>query len=400
MLNDQWLRRHTDEARAALTRRSSPRALAALDTWLALDAERRAAATGYDALRAAQGGAAEVRAAAEALDILSARQRAIARSLPNAPDRRVPDGASPAANRVIRGWGAPPAFSFTPAAHDTLGAALGALDQPRATRLSGPRFPLLLGAGARLARALATWLLDGHTAAGYLEVAPADLLRAATLEGTGHLDAHAGELFAIPDDQLYLSPTAEAQLVALYAGETFDAARLPLKLTAYTQAYRREAGSAGAKTRGLLRQRQFGKVELVQLVTPEQADVALDELIGHAEEALRTLGLPYRLMELCAGELPFSARRSFDLEVWLPSLNDYLEIASISDCGTFQSRRLALRFRPRPGAAARELVTLNGSALPIGRTLAALLENGQRADGSVALPSALLPYGAPPELHP
>jgi seryl-tRNA synthetase len=265
--------------------------------------------------------------------------------------------------------------------------------------MSGPRFPLLLGAGARLARALAAYLLDSHTAAGYLEVAPPDLLRAETLVGTGHLPAHEEELFTIPRDGLYLSPTAEAQLVALHAGETLAAGRLPVKLTAYTQAYRREAGSAGAKTRGLVRQHQFGKVELVRIVEPEEADAALEEMIAQAEGPLRALDLPYRLVEVCAGELPFSARRSFDLEVWSASLGNYLEIASLSDCGTFQARRLALRYRPRPGATARFPHTLNGSALPIGRTLAALLEHGQRADGSVALPAALAPYGAPSELR-
>ena len=319
--------------------------------------------------------------------------------MPNAPDSRAPDGDESGANPLIRTWGTPPAFDFTPAPHDTLGAALGLLDLPRATRMSGPRFPLLLGAGARLARALASFLLDSHIAAGYLEVAPPDLLRAETLEETGHLPSHEEELFAIPRDGLYLSPTAEAQLVALYASETLEAARLPVKLTAYTQAYRREAGSAGTKTRGLLRQRQFGKVELVRIVAPEEADAALAEMIGEAEGSLRALELPYRLVEVCAGELPFSARRSFDLEVWLPSLGGYLEIASLSDCGTFQARRLALRYRPHPGATARYPHTLNGSALPIGRTLAALLEHGQRADGSVALPAALAPYGIPAELR-
>jgi seryl-tRNA synthetase len=399
MLSEQWLRRHPEQARAALARRASPDALATLDTWLALDAERRAAATRHDSLRVVRSDAAEVRAAAEALDILSARQRAAALTLPNAPDPRVPNGNSPDANRVIRIWGQPPTFEFTPAAHDTLGAALGIFDQPRATRLSGPRFPLLLGAGARLARALAAWLLDSHAAAGYLEVAPPDLLRAATLEGSAHLPAYADELFAIPRDDLYLSPTAEAQLIGVYAGETFAAARLPIKLTAYTQAYRREAGSAGSRTRGLLRQRQFGKVELVRLVAPEEADAAMEEIVAEAEAPLRALGLPYRVVELCSGELPFSARRSYDLEVWLPSLADYLEIASISDCGAFQARRLELRYRPRPGATARPLATLNGSALPIGRTLAALLEHGQRADGSVTFPTMLAAYGAPSKLR-
>jgi seryl-tRNA synthetase len=383
MLNERWLRRSPDEARAALARRNAgPEALAALDAWLSLDAERREAAARFDAL-AAQGSA--IRHARTDLDDLTTRQRAVALALPNAPDPRAPDGGGPDANRIVRFWGTPPVFAFTPAPHDALGAALGLLDLPRATRMSGPRFPLLLGAGARLARALASYLLETHIAAGYLEVAPPDLLRAETLVGTGHLPAHEDELFAIPRDNLYLSPTAEA--------------RLPLKLTAYTQAYRREAGSAGSKTRGLLRQRQFGKVELVRIVAPEEADAALEEMIAEAEAPLRALELPYRVVEMCAGELPFSAQRSFDLEVWMPTLGGYLEIASLSTCGTFQARRLGLRYRPRLGAAARHPYTLNGSALPIGRTLAALLEHGQRADGSVALPAALTPYGAPGELR-
>lgn len=396
MLSERWLRRNPEEARDALRRRGAgSETLAALDAWLSLDEQRREAAQRLDALA---GHSAEVHAARHALDALAARQREVALALPNTPDPRAPDGARPADNRYVRAWGEPPPFAFTPATHDALGAALGILDLPRATRMSGPRFPLLVGDGARVARALAAYLLDAHRAAGYLEVAPPDLVRAETLVGTGHLPVHEEELFAVPRDGLYLSPTAEAQLVALHAGETLDSGRLPVKLTAFTQAFRREAGSAGAKTRGLLRQRQFGKVELVQIVPPEEVDAVLEQMISQAESALQALRLPYRLVEVCAGELPFSARRSFDLEVWLPSLGNYLEIASISDCGTFQSRRLGIRFRPRPGATARHPHTLNGSALPIGRTLAALLEHGQRAGGSVALPAVLEPYGAPAEL--
>jgi seryl-tRNA synthetase len=326
--------------------------------------------------------------------------RALALTLPNAPDARTPDGADATANRLVRSWGEPPAFGFAPQPHDVLGAALGILDLPRATRMSGPRFPLLLGAGARLARALAAFMLDAHHAEGYVEVAPPDLLLAATLIGAGHLPRHAGELFALPDDGLYLSPTAEAQLIALHAGETLDVDALPLAYTAYTQAYRREAGSAGAQTHGLLRQRQFGKVELARVVAPETTDEALVALVASAEALLRRLGLPYRVVELCAGELPFSARRTFDLEVWLAGEGRYIEISSVSDCGEFQARRLGLRYRLRPGAAAAYPHTLNGSALPIGRTLAALLEHGQRADGSVTLPAALAPYGAPAMLTP
>jgi seryl-tRNA synthetase len=414
MLSERWLRAQPEQARAALRRRYADEAtLAAFEAWLALDTERRDVATRCDALASEVkrlGAAhdqrqtearASLRAMRRALDDLTDRMRALALALPNAPDARTPDGADATANRVVRVWGAPPGFDFAPQSHDVLGARLGILDLPRATRLAGPRFPLLLGDGARLARALAAFMLDAHRAEGYVEVAPPDLLLATTLTGSGHLPRHAGELFALPDDGLYLSPTAEAQLVALHAGETLDADRLPLAYTAYTQAFRREAGSAGARTHGLLRQRQFGKVELVRVVTPEAADDALASLVASAEALLRRLGLPYRVVELCAGELPFSARRTFDLDVWLAGEGRYIEISSVSDCGAFQARRLQLRYRPQPGARTVAYPhTLNGSALPIGRTLAALLEHGQRADGSVALPSALMAYGAPSELAP
>jgi seryl-tRNA synthetase len=415
-LSERWLRGRPEQARAALLRRHADAAtLDAFERWLALDTERRATATRFDTLAAdvkrlnagerapsaehAQR-QADLRAAQRALADLTSQMRALALALPNAPDERTPDGADATANRPVRSWGDPPTFDFAPQPHDTLGARLGILDLRRATRMSGPRFPLLLGAGARLARALAAFMLDAHRAEGYVEVAPPDLLLAATLTGTGHLPRHAEDLFALPDDGLYLSPTAEAQLIALHMGETLDAAALPLAYTAYTQAYRREAGSAGARTHGLLRQRQFGKVELARVVTPEAADEALAALVASAEALLRRLGLPYRVVELCAGELPFSARRTFDLEVWLAGEGRSIEISSVSDCGEFQARRLGLRYRPRPGAMAAYPHTLNGSALPIGRTLAALLEHGQRADGSVTLPAALTPYGAPAILTP
>lgn len=416
MLSERWLRAHPEQARAALARRhADATTLDALDSWLTLDAERRRVASVHDALAAevkrsaadvssnhpdADARQATLRQARRTLDDLTERMRAAALALPNAPDERTPDGADALANRVIRSWGDAPFFDFPPRRHDTLGAALGILDLPRATRMSGARFPLLVGAGARLARALAAFLLDLHIANGYVEVAPPDLLLESALIGTGHLPRHADELFALPKDGLYLSPTAEAQLTALHAGETLDARDLPLAYTAYTQAYRREAGSAGARTHGLIRQRQFGKVELVRIVAPGEADGALAEMVASAEEPLRRLGLPYRVVELCAGELPFSARRTFDLEVWLAGERRYLEISSVSDCGDFQARRLGLRYRPRPRAAATYPYTLNGSALPIGRTLAALLEVGQRGDGSVSLPDALIPYGAPETLAP
>lgn len=410
MLSDRWLRGRPEQARAAFQRRHvDTETLANYETWLALDAERRATATRFDALsadvkRANAGDRStpydqrrdDLREAQRTLDTLAGRQRDLALTLPNAPDPRVPDGADASANRVVRTWGAPPTFDFQPQTHETLGAALGILDLPRATRMAGPRFPLLVGDGARLARALAAFMLDAHAHEGYIEVAPPDLLLGSALTGTGHLPKFADELFALPRDGLYLSPTAEAQLMALHAGDTLDARDLPLAYTAYTHAYRREAGSAGARTHGLLRQRQFGKVELARIVPPDMADEALEGMVASAEALLQRLGLHYRVVELCAGELPFSARRTFDLEVWLAGEGRFIEISSVSDCGDFQARRLGLRYRPKPGAASTYPYTLNGSALPIGRTLAALLEAGQQAGGAeIRVPRELSPFGAP-----
>lgn len=405
MLNERYVREHPDTVRAALRRRhAGADAERALDEWLALDAERRALATHHDTLartrRAPPVATAdearqrehERREAAEALAAIEARARALLLQLPNLPDARVPEGAGPQDNVELHRWGGPRAFDFTPRPHEALAAALGILDLPRATKLAGPRFPLLMGAGARLARALAALMLDLHAAAGYVEVAPPHLLRTEALEGTGHLPRHADELYVIPRDSLYLSPTAEAPLIALHAGETLPEARLPLDYTAWTPCFRREAGSARAATRGLIRQHQFEKVELVRIAIPETSDAAFEALLTQAEAVLRALELPHRAVALCAGELPFASQRTVDLEVWLPAQGRYVEISSVSDCGAFQTRRLNLRYKPAAGGRARHPHTLNGAALAIGRTLAALLENGQRADGSVALPPALAPY--------
>lgn len=407
MLNERSVREHPDETLAALRRRhAGSDAERALEQWLALDAGRRATATRRDALarrvaelHAAGGTTAgpdlhaaehELRAVEEALVVVTAQARRTLQRLPNLPDARVPGGDGPDRNVELRRWGEPPAFDFTPQRHDELGAALGILDLPRATKVAGPRFPLLVGAGARLARVLASFMLDLHTAHGYVEIAPPHLLKTETLEGTGHLPRFTDDLYAVPRDDLWLSPTAEAQLVSLHAGETLTEARLPLAYTACAPAFRREAGSSRSATRGLIRQHQFDKVELVRLATPETADAAFDAILAESEEVLRRLGLAYRVVALCAGDLPFASQRTLDLEVWMPGQGRYVEIASISDCGPFQSRRLNIRYKPSAGGRARHPHTLNGSALPIGRTLAALLENGQRADGSVALPDALV----------
>lgn len=397
MLDERLLRTRPDVVRAGLRRRhASGGALAVLDAWRELDGRRRGLAAARDRL------ATEVTAGTAARGALEAAQRALAQvvraaricllALPNLPDPRVPDGATAAENIEVGRWGTPPAFAFAPRPHWELGAALGILDAERAVRLAGARFPLLLGAGARLARALAALMLDLHAARGYIEVAPPHLLRASALEATGHLPHFADDLYLLPTDDLALSPTAEVQLVALHAGETLPAARLPLAYTACAPAFRREAGSAGRATRGLIRQHQFDKVELMRIATPETSDTAFATIQADAEAVLRALELPYRVVALCAGELPFSAARTHDLEVWLPSQGGYVEISSISDCGPFQARRGHLRYRPEGGGRARYPHTLNGSALAIGRTIAALLENGQREDGGVRLPPALAVY--------
>lgn len=407
MLNERLIRDHPERIREALRRRhANAETEQALEAWRSLDARRRALATHHDEVaRAATdrrarmgttGASAQVRAAErerktieDEVASLTSRQRDLLLRLPNIPDARTPDGFNEADNVELARWGVPGVFDFAPRRHDDLAVALGLLDPPRAVTLSGSRFPLLVGRGARLQRVLSAMMLEMHTACGYIEIAPPHLLRAETLEGSGHLPHYVDDLYTVRDGALSLSPTAEAQLVALHAGETLDETTLPLAYTAATPSFRREAGSSGSATRGLLRQHQFEKVELVRVVTPESADAAFDTLRADAEAVLRRLELPYRVVALCAGELPFSAQRTHDLEVWMPGMGEYVEISSVSDCGQFQARRLNMRYRPSGGGHARYPHTLNGSALAIGRTIAALLENGQRADGSVRLPAAL-----------
>ncbi|HEY7780258.1 MAG TPA: serine--tRNA ligase [Ktedonobacterales bacterium] len=394
MLNDRFVREHPEIVRAGLRRRGDA-TTATLDAWLAADARRRALAaerdTAASARRESQTRDGDFSAARRELAEVEAEARTLMLQLPNPPADDVPEGVGSHANVEMRRGGAPPVFTFTPAPHWELARALGIFDAAGATKLAGPRFPLLLGMGARLARALATLMLDHHTARGYIEVAPPYLVRAATLVGSGHLPHFSGEMYRIAGEDLTLSPTAETQLIGLHAGETLPEERLPLAYASWAPAFRREAGSAGRTTHGLLRQHQFEKVELVRVVTPETAATAFQTLVADAEAVVLALGLPYRIVALCAGELPFSSARTWDIEVWMPSQPAYVEVSSISDCGTFQARRSRLRYRPA-GARPRYPHTLNGTGLAIGRTLAALLENGQRADGSVALPPALHAY--------
>jgi seryl-tRNA synthetase len=382
-----------------------------LDRFVALDAERRALVTRLEdkrrrrnELTAVRGRPdpqtlADMKALKEEIHHLEAETEraerelaAVEQGIPNAPQESVPRGRDESANRVERTWGEPRRFDFEPAAHWDLGPALGILDFERGAKLAGARFTVLTGAGARLSRALASFMLDLQTREhGYQEVAPPILNNAETLLGTGHLPKFETDLFRTREG-LYLIPTAEVPLTGLHRDEILGAESLPLLYTAFTPCFRAEAGAAGRDTRGIIRQHQFDKVEIVALTTPEDSSAALETLTGHAEEVLRRLELPYRVVSLCTGDLGFSSSKSYDLEVWLPAQNTYREISSCSNCESFQARRANIRFRRDAGAKPEFVHTLNGSGLAVGRTLVAVLENYQRADGSVEIPAALVPY--------
>jgi seryl-tRNA synthetase len=323
----------------------------------------------------------------EAIDDLELR-------LPNLPHASVPVGADESANRVERTVGAPPSFDFEPQNHWDLGTRLGILDFERGAKLAGARFTVYRGAGARLERALAAFMLDLHTGEhGYLEIIPPFLVNAEAMLGSGQLPKFAQDAFRVEGAGYYLIPTAEVPLANLHREEVLDEAELPLRYVAWTPCFRAEAGSYGRDVRGLIRQHQFGKVELVQYTQPERSYDALEELTAHAEHVLQRLELPYRVVSLSTGDMGFAAAKTYDLEVWLPGQGAYREISSCSNCEDFQARRANLRYRPAGGEGrSRYLHTLNGSGLAVGRTLIAVLENYQRADGSVTVPAVLRPY--------
>ncbi len=315
-------------------------------------------------------------------------------SIPNLPDDAAPDGDSDEFAVEVRRVGTPPAFPFEPKDHVDLGEATGILDFARATKLSGPRFAVSRGAGAALERALTTLFLDLHTRRhGYIEHAVPYLVTRKTMTGTGQLPKFEEDLFktGVADRELFLIPTAEVPLTNLYADEIIPSAELPLALTAHTPCFRSEAGSYGRDTRGLIRQHQFSKVEMVRIVDPKDADAELEKMVSHAEACLKELGLAYRVVTLAAGDTGFSAQLTYDIEVWIPSQNTYREISSISNFGTFQARRANIRTRGEDGKP-KLVATLNGSGLPVGRTVAALLEQSQQEDGSLVLPESLFPY--------
>ncbi|MBI4957100.1 MAG: serine--tRNA ligase [Myxococcales bacterium] len=412
-----------EELRAALARRSEQTA-ALLDPLMELGRARRVTIARSEALAAERNAASKAMATADKKSAEFAQKRESLKALgnelkeaeaelariearisdglaviPNIPAPETPSGRGSEDNPVVHVWGDKPRFDFEPRAHWDLGPALGILDFERAAKLSGPRFVVMMGAGARLERALIQFMLDLHTREhGYTEVLPPFLVKDTALYGTGQLPKFEADLFKTrksdPDRtyDLYLTPTAEVPLTNLHADEILDGARLPVAYTAYTPCFRSEAGSYGSDVRGMIRQHQFNKVELVRLCQPESSSAELERLTSHAEEVLKRLGLHFRRVSLCTGDLGFSAQRTFDLEAWLPGQDAFREISSCSNCGDFQARRAAIRYRPAPGDKPRLLHTLNGSGLAVGRTVIAILEQYQQVDGSVLVPPALVPY--------
>jgi seryl-tRNA synthetase len=324
---------------------------------------------------------------------LDERLRELLKNIPNIPHASVPVGRGAEDNREVRRWGEPRQFDFEPRAHWDLGPQLGILDFERAAKISGARFAVYSGIGAKLERALANFMLDVHTRElGYTEVLPPFIVNSASLYGTGQLPKFAEDLFKLEGTDYYLIPTAEVPVTNLYRDEVLEAERLPIKLCAWTACFRSEAGSYGKDTRGIIRQHQFQKVELVKFALPENSYDELESLTHDAEAILQRLGLPYRVVTLCTADLGFSAAKTYDLEVWLPSSGEYKEISSCSNFEAFQARRANLRFRRGGKGKTEFLHTLNGSGLAIGRTWLAIIENYQQADGSVAVPEALRPY--------
>jgi seryl-tRNA synthetase len=319
--------------------------------------------------------------------------RTLLAGIPNIPNDSVPVGHSADDNKEVRKWGTPPSFSFTPKPHWELGEQLGVLDLERATKLSGARFAVYWDLGARLERALASFMLDLHTSQhGYTEVLPPYMVNSDSMYGTGQLPKFADDLFKIDKRDLWLIPTAEVPLTNLYRDETLDASRLPHSITGYTPCFRSEAGSYGKDVRGIIRQHQFQKVELVKFTRPEDSYAQHEKLTHDAEMILQKLGLHYRVMLLCTGDMGAASAKTYDLEVWLPGQQLYREISSCSNFEAYQARRANIRYRPEGSKRSEYVHTLNGSGLAVGRTWLAILENYQQADGSVMIPEALRPY--------
>lgn len=336
---------------------------------------------------------AEIKALDKKLSANEEIVRSILMGIPNIPHSTVPVGKDENDNPVERKIGTPPEFDFEPLPHWDIGTRLNIFDFDRAAKITGARFPLYLGAGARLERALISFMLDLHTTRhGYTEILPPFMVNRTTMTGTGQLPKFEEDLFKLDGWDYYLIPTAEVPVTNIFQGETIEADRLPIRYTAFTPCFRSEAGSYGKDTRGLIRQHQFNKVELVNFTTPESSYAELETLTECAERVLELLELPYQVITLCTGDIGFSAAKTYDLEVWMPSQNVYREISSCSNFEDFQARRAGIRFKTKGQKGSRLVHTLNGSGLAVGRTVAAILENNQQADGSVIIPEALRPY--------
>ncbi|NLL36835.1 MAG: serine--tRNA ligase [Fretibacterium sp.] len=415
MLDLRWVLSHMEEAQAFLSNRHFDFDLSVLT---GLDEERRRLIVQTEELKARRNEGSrkvgeakkvgvdaselmeEIRKIGDASREVDARLSEVEEelgkilmSLPNRLHETTPVGVSEEDNQVVRTWGTPKSFSFEPQAHWDLGERLGIMDFEKGVMLAQSRFTVLKGLGSRMERALISFMLDLHTSRhGYMEMQPPFMVRSAILEGTGQLPKFADDLYRIEGEDLWMIPTAEVPLTNLHRETILEENDLPKYYTAYTPCFRREAGSAGRDVRGMLRQHQFDKVELVKLCTPETSYDELEKLTADAEEVLQTLELPYRVVALCSGDIGFGSAKTYDLEVWLPSQGKYREISSCSNCEDFQARRMNTRYRPVSGGRPRFVHTLNGSGVAIGRTLIAIVENYQQEDGSVTVPEALIPY--------
>jgi seryl-tRNA synthetase len=414
MLDLNYFRDHLDVMERMLADRNTPLGLA---DFRKNDAERRALITAVERLKAERNKAsdeiARLKKAGQDASALLARMKQVSDEIkqldervsgiedltrefllrvPNVPHRSVPVGHSAAENLEVRRWGAPPKFSFAPKPHWDLGEAAGILDLERARKIAGTRFALYRGAGARLERALANFFLDVHTKEqGYTEILPPFIVNTASLIADGKLPKYATDMFRLQDTDLWLTTTAETELTNLYRDETLDAEALPINVCAWTACFRSEAGAAGKDTRGIKRQHQFQKVEMFKFTRPAESYDELEKMVQNAEVLLERLGLHYRVVLLCTGDMGFASSKTYDIEVWLPSSNEFMEISSCSNCEAFQARRAGIRYKPKTGKS--EFVhTLNGSGLPTGRTWIAIVENYQQADGSIVIPEVLRPF--------
>ena len=415
MLDIRLIREDPDRVKAAMKTRNKEMD-AVIDEIIAIDAKRRELASKRDALKAEQNAASKqipaikkaggdiseimakmnavkeaIKADEDELAALEAKQKALILEIPNIPSSTTPLGKDDSENVEIRRWGEPRVFDFEAKAHWDIGADLGILDPETAAKVTGARFHFYKGLGARLERSIINFFLNTHTAHGYTEIFPPFMVNRASMTGTGQLPKFEEDAFKLTNDY-FLIPTAEVPVTNMHRDEILDGKKLPISYCAYSACFRAEAGSAGRDTRGLIRQHQFNKVELVKFTKPEESYAELEKLTNDAERVLQLLGLPYRVVALSTGDIGFSSAKTYDIEVWMPSYGRYVEISSCSDFEDFQARRASIRYKEDPKDKAKLVHTLNGSGVAIGRTVAAILENFQNADGSVTVPEVLRPY--------